>query len=57
LVTAFAAWIAGLMFIAAVLYFSNGGADFSVTDIAGFGGIVIIVSADTYAGLVFANAL
>lgn len=45
LVTAIVAWIAALTVILGVLYFSNGGADFSVTDIAGFGGIVIIGSA------------
>jgi len=44
-VTAVVAWIAGLVLISAVLYSSNGGADFSVTDIAGFGGIIIVGSA------------
>jgi hypothetical protein len=44
-VTAIVAWISGLVLVSAVLYSSNGGADFSFIDIAGFGGIIIIGSA------------
>jgi len=44
-VSAFVAWVSGLVLISAVLYFSNGGADFSFIDIAGFGGIIVIGSA------------
>ncbi|HEX5703241.1 MAG TPA: hypothetical protein VFX97_08600 [Pyrinomonadaceae bacterium] len=43
--TALVAWVSGLVLVSAVLYSSNGGADFSFTDIAGFGGIIIIGSA------------
>jgi hypothetical protein len=31
----------GIVAIAAILYFSNGGADFTVTDITGFGVLAI----------------
>ena len=41
---AFVAWLAGFVFILATLYFSNSGADFTATDITGFGVISIIVS-------------
>lgn len=44
-VTALLAWVSGLVLVCAVLYSVNGGADFSFTDIAGFGGIIIIGSA------------
>ena len=44
-VTALVAWVAGLVLVGAVLYSSNGGADFSLTDIAGFGGIIVVGSA------------
>ena len=44
-VSATVAWVFGVVLISAVLYFSNGGADFSFIDIAGFGGIIIIGSA------------
>jgi hypothetical protein len=44
LATAVVAWAVALALIALVLYFSNDGADFSLTDIVGFGGIVIIGS-------------
>ena len=44
-VTAVVAWVSGLVLVSAVLYSSNGGADFSFIDIAGFGGIIIIGSA------------
>jgi hypothetical protein len=44
LLTAIGAWTAALIVIAAVLYFSNGGADFSLADIIGFGGVMIIGS-------------
>lgn len=39
-----AAWIGGLGVILAVLYFGNGGADFTVTDFTGFGVLFVVVS-------------
>ena len=42
--TALVAWTLGLASIAAILYFSNGGADFTVTDVTGFGVLAIVVS-------------
>jgi hypothetical protein len=44
LLNAVVAWIAGLVFIAANLYFSNNGADFTFIDLSGFGVITIVVS-------------
>jgi archaellum biogenesis protein FlaJ (TadC family) len=41
---AIVAWILGLACIAAILYFSNGGVDFTVTDLTGFGVLAIAVS-------------
>ena len=41
---AFVAWLAGLVFISATLYFSNSGADFTITDIMGFGVMAIVAS-------------
>ena len=38
------AWALGLVSIAAILYFTNGGADFTVTDLTGFGVMAIVVS-------------
>ena len=38
------AWILGLAAIAAVLYFSNGGVDFTMTDLTGFGVMAVVVS-------------
>jgi hypothetical protein len=38
------AWALGLVSIAAILYFSNGGSDFTMTDLAGFGVMAIVVS-------------
>jgi hypothetical protein len=38
------AWALGLVSIAASLYFSNGGSDFTMTDLAGFGVMAIVVS-------------
>jgi len=38
------AWTLGLAAIAAVLYFSNGGADFTVTDFTGFGVMAVVAS-------------
>ena len=38
------AWLVGCLFIAATLYFSNAGADFTVTDIMGFSMLSIIAS-------------
>ena len=44
IVSALVAWILGLASIAAILYFTNGGADFTVTDLTGFGTLAIAVS-------------
>lgn len=44
LFTAMVAWAVGLAFIAATLYFSNGGADFTTTDLRGFGVLAVIAS-------------
>ena len=41
---AFIAWLVGCLFITATLYFSNSGADFTVTDITGFSVLSIIAS-------------
>lgn len=38
------AWVLGLAFIVATLYFTNGGADFTTTDLMGFGVLAIVVS-------------
>jgi len=38
------AWALGLAFIATTLYFSNGGADFTVTDVMGFGVLAMVAS-------------
>ena len=38
------AWTLGLAAIAAVLYFSNGGVDFTMTDLTGFGVMAVVVS-------------
>ena len=38
------AWVLGLAFIAATLYFTNGGADFTLTDLMGFGSLAIVAS-------------
>ncbi len=43
LLNAIVAWIAGLLFIMASLYFGNG-SDFTMTDIMGFGVMTIIAS-------------
>ncbi|MFN2407347.1 MAG: hypothetical protein ABR594_14935 [Pyrinomonadaceae bacterium] len=45
LLAAVVAWILGLASIAAILYFSNDGVDFTVTDLSGFGTLAIVVSA------------
>jgi hypothetical protein len=44
LLAAIVAWILGLASIAAILYFSNDGADFTVTDLSGFGSLAIVIS-------------
>jgi hypothetical protein len=44
LLTALVAWALGVASIAAILYFSNGGADFTLTDVSGFGVLAIVVS-------------
>ena len=42
--TALVAWAVGLAFICATLYFSNGGADFTTTDLMGFGVLAVVAS-------------
>lgn len=42
--TALIAWTVGIAFIATVLYFKNGGADFTVTDLTGFGVLALVAS-------------
>ena len=44
LLTALVAWALGVASIAAILYFTNGGADFTLTDLSGFGVMAIVVS-------------
>ena len=44
LLTAIVAWILGLASITAILYFTNDGVDFTVTDLTGFGSLAIVVS-------------
>ena len=39
------AWTAGIAVIATMLYFGNDGADFTFTDISGFGVLAIVISA------------
>jgi hypothetical protein len=43
-VSALVAWTLGLAFISASLYFSNGGADFTMTDVMGFGVMAVVAS-------------
>src|SRR5215216_1750465 len=38
------AWAVGIAFISATLYFSNGGADFTTTDVMGFGVLAMVAS-------------
>ena len=38
------AWTLGLAFIAATVYFTNGGVDFTTTDLMGFGVMAIVTS-------------
>jgi hypothetical protein len=44
ILNALIAWFIGLMFIAANLYFVNGGSDFTATDVMGFGVVTIVAS-------------
>ena len=44
LLNALVAWTLGIAAIATVLYFSNDGADFTVTDLTGFGSMAIVAS-------------
>ena len=44
LLNALVAWALGVASIAAILYFTNGGADFTITDVSGFGVMAIVVS-------------
>jgi hypothetical protein len=41
---AIVAWILGMASIAAILYFSNDGADFTITDLSGFGSMAVVIS-------------
>lgn len=41
---AIVAWALGIVVIAVLLYFGNSGADFTFTDISGFGVLAIVVS-------------
>ena len=42
--SALVAWALGLAFISATLYFSSGGADFTMTDVMGFGVMAVVAS-------------
>jgi hypothetical protein len=42
--SALVAWVLGLAFISANLYFSNGGSDFTMTDVMGFGVMAVVAS-------------
>src|ERR1044072_6503751 len=42
--SALVAWVLGLAFISATLYFSNNGADFTMTDVMGFGMMAVVAS-------------
>src|ERR1044072_7510732 len=44
LFNAVVAWVLGIVFIAATLYFTNGGADFTTTDLMGFGVLAVVAS-------------
>lgn len=44
LFNAVVAWALGIVFIAATLYFSNSGADFTPTDLMGFGVLAVVAS-------------
>ncbi|HKS09390.1 MAG TPA: hypothetical protein VJS13_07565 [Pyrinomonadaceae bacterium] len=44
ILSAVAAWTLGLVFIATTLYFTNDGADFTGTDLMGFGTLAIAAS-------------
>ncbi|HEV2836485.1 MAG TPA: hypothetical protein VGW58_14255, partial [Pyrinomonadaceae bacterium] len=44
LLNAIVAWALGIAFIATTLYVSNDGADFTITDLTGFGVLAIVVS-------------
>ena len=43
-VNAMVAWLLGLAAIAATLYLTNGGADFTMADLTGFGVMAIVIS-------------
>ena len=45
ILSAVAAWTLGLAFIAATLYFTNNGVDFTTTDLMGFGTLAVAASA------------
>jgi len=42
--SAIVAWTIGIAFICATLYFSNGGVDFTLTDVMGFGVMAVVAS-------------
>ena len=44
LLNAILAWTLGIASIAVILYFTNGGADFTIIDVTGFGVLAIVVS-------------
>jgi len=44
LLNAIVAWALGIAVIAALLYFTNDGADFTITDLTGFGVMAIVAS-------------
>jgi|SRR5215213_3341207 len=44
LCNAVVAWALGIAFISATLYFTNDGADFTITDVSGFGVMAIVAS-------------
>ena len=44
LLNAVIAWVAGLIFIAANLYLANGGVDFTIIDLTGFGVMTVVGS-------------
>lgn len=44
LFSAVVAWVVGVTFIAAVLYFKNNGADFTFTDVSGFAVMAVVAS-------------
>jgi len=50
LLNALVAWTFGIAAITTVLYFSNDGADFTITDLTGFGVMAVVVSLERRRG-------